>query len=257
MRPARAWKLLGALAVVVVIGGAGVYALTLRSQPAPLGLTTNLRTPASTSTPNDPLAQACRQPPMPAGSARPGLSGLWVIQPGSVAGYRAHEKFAELPSPHVAVARTERVSGWLLAAEQVGVRSIETGCVAVDLSTLFSVDELPGFNTADRDKSARDFLNVHVHPFAIFQPYPTRVDADISSGTPVRVRVAGLLEVNGVSKQVNFDLTTRLSNSQAAVAGSTTVAVGDYGVDVPQEVGGFVAVDPNITLEISLVLLRP
>jgi hypothetical protein len=54
--------------------------------------------------------------------------------------------------------------------------------VAVDLATLASVDQLPGFNTADRDGNARDFLGVAAHPYAIFQPYPVRIDADIGSG---------------------------------------------------------------------------
>jgi hypothetical protein len=30
-----------------------------------------------------------------------------------------------------------------------------------------------------------------------------------------------------------------------------------FGVEVPQEVGGFVQVDPGITLEVSLILLKP
>jgi hypothetical protein len=50
-----------------------------------------------------------------------------------------HEKLEELPSPHEAMARTE------LVADEGGAANIETGYVAVELASLRSVDELPGF----------------------------------------------------------------------------------------------------------------
>ena len=189
MRLPRLWKLAAATAVVGVVVAGGGYVLIQRSQPPTLSLATGAATtPAPLTTLDTPLARACRQPALPAAAAgqNTGLSGLWVVQPGSVAGYRAHEKFAELPSPHVAVSRTGQISGWLLAMDQGGVRAIETACVAVDLATLKSVDELPGFNTANRDGSARDFLNVDRYPFAIFQPYPLRITADIAGGTTAK-----------------------------------------------------------------------
>lgn len=257
MRLAWRWKMAGALALVVLIGGAATYAVVLRSRPARLGLAaTYPLTPAPTAVADDPLANACRQPAIPPATLSPGLSGLWVIQPTSVVGYRAREKFEQLPSPHEAVARTERVNGWLLVADRGGAGNIETGCIAVELASLRSVDELPGFNTADRDRSARDFLNARAHPFAIFQPYPSPINPDLSRGAPIHVQISGALEVNGVSKPADFDLDVRLSGGQVAAAGSTTVAVGDYGVEVPQGAAGFVSVDPRVTLEISLVLLK-
>jgi hypothetical protein len=251
-----AWKLLAAGLTLGLAGGIGAYFVVLRSQPPALGLAAVTdRTPAPTTTPDSPLERACRRPAVPSGQSS-GLSGLWVVQPGSVAGYRAHEKFADVPSPHVAVARTEQVSGWLLATGEGGIRAIETACVAVDLATLASVDQLPGFNTRDRDSNARDFLGVAAHPYAIFQPYPVRIDADISGGATVSVKLQGLLELHGFTRPATFDVNARLANGQVAVAGSTVVDVGDYGVEVPQEAAGFVVVDPRITLEISLVLAR-
>jgi len=250
------WKLLAAGLALGLVAAIGAYVVILRSQPPALGLAAGTdRSPAPASTPDSPLALACRRPAVPTGQNR-GFSGLWVVQPGSVAGYRAHEKFADVPSPHVAVARTEKVSGWVLATDEGGVRAIETACVAVDLATLTSVDQLPGFNTSDRDGNARGFLGVTAHPYAIFQPYPVRIDADIGSGSTVGVRLEGQLELHGVTRPATFDVNARLVNGQVAVAGSTVVGVGDYGVEVPQEAAGFVVVDPRITLEISLVLAR-
>ena len=231
----RWWKLAAALAVFGA-GVAGVSAYTLISvtRPQPLGLASPVpRTPAPTPTQADQLAAICRQPAVPSAPAPADLSGLWVVQPGSEVGYRAHEKFVDLPSPNIAVARTSRVSGWLLVA-----------------------DTLPGFHTADRDDSVRDFLHMRDHPYAVLQVYPVTINIGRPSGAPVHVRVSGALELNGISRPATFNLDARLNADQVAAAGSTTVTVGDYCIEVPQGPSGFVSVDPHITLEISLVLLK-
>lgn len=252
------WKVAGALAVILVLGVAAAVTLVYHSRPQPLSLAgTHARTPAPTATAGDSLSAVCRRPAVPVVGAAGDLSGLWLTQAGSVVGYRAHEKFEELPSPHEAVARTERVSGWLLVAADGRSTRIETGCVAVEVGTLVSVDELPGFNTADRDKSARDFLRTQEHPYAVFQPYPQPISADLSSGAAAHARVVGDIEINGVRKPATFALDVQLKDHQLAAAGNTTVAVGDFGVDVPQGAAGFVSVDPHITLEVSLILSRP
>ena len=252
------WKAGAALAVIGVVGVAAAVTLVYHSRPQPLSLAeTHPRSPAVTPDAGDPFAAVCRRPAVPNASIATDLSGLWLIQPGSVAGYRAHEKFEQLPSPHEAVARTERVGGWLLVAAGAGVTRIETGCVAVEVGTLVSVDELPGFNTADRDKSARDFLRTHSHPYAVFQPYPQSISADLSNGAPAHARVAGDIEISGVRKPTAFALDVQLKDRQLVAAGKTTVAVQNFSVDVPQGAAGFVSVDPNITLEVSLILSRP
>ena len=254
----RWWKLAAALAVFGA-GVAGVSAYTLISvtRPQPLGLASPVpRTPAPTPTQADQLAAICRQPAVPSAPAPADLSGLWVVQPGSEVGYRAHEKFVDLPSPNIAVARTSRVSGWLLVADDGAAVRIETGCVAVELATLHSIDTLPGFHTADRDDSVRDFLHMRDHPYAVLQVYPVTINIGRPSGAPVHVRVSGALELNGISRPATFNLDARLNADQVAAAGSTTVTVGDYCIEVPQGPSGFVSVDPHITLEISLVLLK-
>ena len=72
----------------------------------------------------------------------------------------------------------------------------------------------------------------------------------------MHVQISGVLEVNGVKKPADFGLDVRLIGGQVATAGSTTVAVGEYGIEVPQGAAGFVSVDPRVTLEISLILSK-
>jgi len=251
------WKGAAVAGLVAVVAAAGGIAWINHTRPKPLGLAqSSVRSPAPSPSPDDPLIQACRRPAVPAGSPAPGVDGLWVIQPGSIAGYRAHEQFAELTSPHEAVARTDRMSGWLLVAGGNSPR-LETGCFAVDVRTLRSVDELPGFNTSDRDRSARDFLGAFEHPFAVFQPYPASLALDPSSTAVQHVVISGDLEVSGVTKPAKFSLNARLQDDQVSIAGNTTVQVEDIGVQLPEAGNGFVQVDPHITLEVSLSLLRP
>jgi hypothetical protein len=242
-------KLVGALVVLAVAGGVGAVTYLNHSRPAALGLASV--TPRSTpaASPADPLSMVCRRPA--------GAAGLWVIQHGSIAGYRAHEQFAELTSPHEAVARTDEIRGWLLTGDSAGTLSVETGCVAVDVRTLQSVDELPGFNVRDRDKISRDFLAASEHPYVVFQPYPVTLQLDANSTAVQRVKLAGDLEIRGTARRAEFALDVKRTGDQVLAAGSTTVQVEDFGIEVPQEAGGFVRVNPRITLEVSLVLVRP
>ena len=252
------WKILAGGALLAILGTAAAVTYINHTRPSELGLvSTTPRSPAPSPSPEDPFTTACPKAPVTAGGPATGVVGLWVVQPGSQAGYRANEQFAELTSPHQAVARTDRLTAWLLVADDGGTINLEGGCVAVDVRRLHSIDELPGFNTSDRDENARDFLNTLSHPFVIFQPDPAHLRLNAASTAVQHATLAGNLEISGVTKKALFKLDVRLKDGQVSAAGRTTVDVGQFGVQVPQEAGGFVRVNPNIVLEISLILLKP
>jgi polyisoprenoid-binding protein YceI len=228
------------------------------SRPQALGLASGTqRTPAPSPSPEDPLVAACAKPPASSAPAGSSFTGLWVVQPGSIAGYRAREKFFELTSPHDAVARTDRLAGWLVIAGSDAAPVLVAGCVAVDVTTLQSVDVLPGFDVRDRDKIARDFMGAHSHPFVVFQP--NAVDLKLSGSTAAvqHVSLVGDIEISGVTMPATFKLDVRVRSGTVAVAGSTTVNAQKFGIQVPTEADGFVRVNPQIILEVSLVLLKP
>lgn len=252
------WKLVAGAALLLILGTVSGITYFNHTRPQALGLpSATARTPAPSLLPGDPLDEVCRRPSVPGNAISTGVSGLWVIQPHSVVGYRAHEKFAEVTSPHDAVARTERMSGWLLVGGSDSAPQVMTGCMAVDVRTLHSIDELPGFDTSDRDKTARDFLNARSHPYVVFQPYPAAFKLNASSDAVQHLTMAGDLDIGGIVKSASFKLDVRLKDGQVTAAGQTTVHVGDYGIEVPQEAGGFVRVNPDIVLEVSLILLKP
>ena len=250
------WKLAAAAALLAIAGGVGTITYISHTRPQALGLASPTpRSPAPSPSPEDPLVAACPRPPAPQPAAS--VTGLWFVQPGSIAGYRAHEKFAEITSPHDAVARTDHLSGWLLIGGNDRAPAIESGCVAVDVRTLVSVDVLPGFDVRDRDKIARDFLSAYAHPFVLFKPYPTALKLGASASTAQRVTLAGDLEIMGVTYPASFRLDIRMKSGTVTAAGQATVDAPKYGVEVPREAGGFVRVNPDIILEVSLILLKP
>jgi hypothetical protein len=86
VRSSRRWKIGGAVTIVAVLGVAGAIALLYQGRPQPLGLAqAGTRTAASSPRPDDPLTVACRPPAVPNNTGS-GVAGLWVIQPGSLAG---------------------------------------------------------------------------------------------------------------------------------------------------------------------------
>src|SRR5207249_2584222 len=90
----------------------------------------------------------------------------------------------------------------------------------------------------------------------VIQPYPVTLQLSTTSSAVQHAKLAGDLEIHGTTRPAQFGLDVRLSGAQLSAAGSTVVPVEEFGVEVPQEADGFVRVDPRITLEVSLVLLK-
>ncbi len=134
---------------------------------------------------------------------------------------------------------------------------IQTGCVAVELASLTSIDKLPVFDVSSRDYALRGLLSTDEFPNAVFQPYPTSLSADSSSRTPVHVQIPGALELSGKTNPVQFGLDVRRQDNQVVAAGSAIIDIKEFGVEVSRGPQGFISVDPHFVLEISLVLLKP
>src|SRR5207302_11258351 len=102
-----------------------------------------------------------------------------------------------------------------------------------------------------------DFLRARSQPYVVFQAYPAALKVNAASDAVHHVTLAGDLEIGGIAKSTTFRLDARLKDGQVTAAGQTTVHASDYGIQVPQEAGGFVRVNPDIVLEVSLILLKP
>jgi len=60
---------------------------------------------------------------------------------------------------------------------------------------------------------------------------------------------AGSMSIHGHSKNVNFHYTMARSGGQLRVAGTTSVDIRDYGIDVPSYLG--ITVKPNVDVEVQ------
>jgi len=247
-------SLAAGIGLVALLAVAGVVAKVNYGRPPALGLPVPVTSPSARASPSpdDPLTAACRAPSRPPNSTE--LAGLWMIEPGSIVGYRAHEKFASLPAPGEAVARTDRVAGWLLVSGQGTSYKVDTGCIAVDVRTLRSIDEVPGFDTRDRDQNVRGFLRTDGNPFAIFRPYSSTMNANPASTTALTVSVSGDFEVAGITKPAKFSLTIKRQAERLGVAGQASIDTDQYALELPRTAADFVVVDPHIVVEVSLLL---
>ena len=235
----------------------GVLAiLAARSTPAPLALKSPAASaPAVTPPPNDPLATACGD--SGSGAVRGGnrLSGIWSVEEAT-AGYRAHERYAGITAPHQAVARTERVAGWARVSSPSDARaSLERACFAVDLYSLSSVDQMPGFNMHDRDKNVHDMLAVNQYPHAMLTLDTTTIAAAQARAGRANLNIHGELTLKGITRPVAVSTEILLSGDQVSVAGHTVVSADDYGIEIPRDLS-FIDVDPHITVEFTALLHR-
>lgn len=255
MNRGRWWGAAVAACMVLAVI-AGVFLLFRVTAPSRLALPDpdrSNRSSASPSAASDPLAGACPVPGQR--GAGPSPAGLWTIAQGSRAGYRAREKWAQLPSPHEAVARTDRVAGWLSVGGQGSATRVDGGCFAADLRELQSVDTVPGMTMSDRDENVRGFVDTDHHPTARFVPRSIGLPAGFASGQVTRIDVPGDIEVKGIQAPATASIEIRYDGGSASVAGSVPVIAEDHQIELPKA-ADFVSVDSRIVVEFALVLRR-
>jgi polyisoprenoid-binding protein YceI len=243
-----------ALAIVgAAVAGAGFTFATRTA--APLAMPTPAAAQARVTTPAAAgrLAAACASLPRAVTGA--GLAGVWTVAPETEAGYRAHEKFAFLQSPHEAVARTSRVAGWARVTRTGGQTTLEESCFAIDVTSLVSIDQLPGLRTTDRDDVARGILQADRYPIVTFKAARLRLPDAMAAGDRVHFEIPGELTIAGVHKPAALAVDARVADGQLSAAGRTVIAAGDYGLDLPKA-ADFVSVESQITLEVALLMHR-
>lgn len=226
----------GALAALVVLGLVGGYAYYftgIRSVPKPLAL----GTPSPTASP-----------------AATGLAGNWKVGSGSVARYQVSEKFAGQSANHDAVAETSSVSGGLAVTGSTGALQATGINVAVDLTSLHSVDQVFGFNVSNRDRIVSQSLSVVQFPQATFKADSFAIPAALESGQTVTVNVPGQLTIHGVTRSVTATIEAQLNGTSVQAKGTIAAAMTDFGISPPQV--GITVVQPQVTITFLLNLAQ-
>jgi polyisoprenoid-binding protein YceI len=141
--------------------------------------------------------------------------------------------------------RTEQVTGELA----VSGLTLESASFEVDVASIAT-------DSANRDDYFRtEALRTAEFPTASFVlTEPITVDAAPAVGEVRTVQATGELTLAGVTKPVTVELQAVLNGATGQVAGSIPITFADFGVEAPNL--GFVSVEPNGTVEFSLVLSR-
>jgi polyisoprenoid-binding protein YceI len=234
MRSLTPVKIVIGVVVLAVVAIAAAYFLFFTDDsPPPLTLS---QTPGTT-------AAAAAQ----GGSA---LSGTWRISDGSVVGYRVREKLARLPAQSDAVGRTSAVTGQVTIIQSGSTVTASDARFEADLTKLAS-DEV---NRDNRIKTQG--LQSNTFPTATFvTTEPIRLTNAPTDGQVVKVNAVGDLTLHGVTKRVTIPMDGRLSSGKIELVGSLRFPMSDFAID-PPNVGGFVTVDPEATMEFQLMLQK-
>jgi len=250
--------LVASVAAVLAILGAAVlaYAIFLRGDNvAPLALGSPSPSAGATvapgATPTDPARETPSTDPGTGIATLDDLAGDWTVGPGSIVGYRVREKLADLPAESDAVGRTESVTGGIGVSVDGGTVRVSAGRFEADLTTLAS-------DNGRRDNRIRSSgLESNTFPTATFVLVePVTVTGDILSGATLEATLVGDLTLHGETRRVSIPAQARLTGSMIEVVGALTFPFADFGM-TPPNIGGFVSVDDNATLEFSLILIRP
>lgn len=218
------------LAVLVVVGVGGWY-LFIRDEPAKLTLTQRAGPQAAKST--------------------DALVGTWKpVSPDSVAGYRVKEKLARLPAQSDAVGRTSAITGEVVLAAAGNDLSTSAASFQVDLTQLKS-------DIGQRDNKIKSLgLESDKFPTATFKlSGPVTVPAAALTGSQTKLAVVGDLTLHGVTKRVTIPLDVQLTGERIELVGNLTFPFRDFGMD-PPNIGGFVNVEPDATLELQVFLAK-
>jgi len=236
MRPFRSRRQMliagGGAAGLVVVALAVLFLLVLpTSAPQKLAIS------ASSSASSSPVAS---------GQA----AGSWTIAKNSVAGYRVREQLAFVGAPSDAVGRTSSITGSMSLVQTATGYTVSAASFTVDVSTLTS------------DRSMRDQrihsigLQSDRYPTATFKlTTPIDLPATASNGQTVQPSAIGDLTIHGSTQQVTIPMQAKLSGSQIEAAGSITFPFSQFGM-TPPNIGGFVSVQNNATLEFQLFFQR-
>lgn len=239
-RPAR--RRLGVVAGVVillVVGAlvAGYLVFFTPDSPDRLTLTPSSGVPTSAATDEVPTDTS-------------DLAGRWTTVEGSEAGYRVREKLANLPAASDAVGRTNKVTGAMTVSgddDRFVARDLR---IEVDLTSLQS-DE------SRRDNRIRTSgLESARFPTATFVAAEDIVaPADAPSGKAFTTDVTGDLTLHGVTKRVTIPVQARLDGRGLEVVGSLKFPMSTFDI-TPPNVGGFVTVESDATLEFKILMRK-
>lgn len=169
-----------------------------------------------------------------------------IIPEESEAAYFVEEELASIGLPSTAKGGTNEIEGQIhLTAE---------GTLAEDEQSQFTV----GLTTLESDEDRRDSrvqqaLETGTFPTATFTATSvTGYDSSIADGEEHTMTMTGTLDLHGVQRQVTWDVKARVQGNVITGLATVTFAFADFDI-TPPNIGGFVSVGDEATLQIQIV----
>ncbi|MCX8560720.1 YceI family protein [Mycolicibacterium mucogenicum] len=226
----RLLLLLAVLAVVGVCAGPWFYRTQMEGAPAPaLTLPSTLR-PATTN-----------------------LDGKWIVAAGpddeanrSQAGYRARQHL--LWETVTVTGRTNSVRG----DATVAGGTLQAASFVVDVATMQSPHR--GRDDRFRGTDVMDAAKFPTAKLAVLDP--VNLSSISGDGAPTTMEVSAQLTLKGVARQVAVRLDVQRSGNGVVAVGQIPVTFADYGIVPPAPPVGLLAVDPIVTIEFLVNLVK-
>ncbi len=166
-----------------------------------------------------------------------------IITGQSLAWYLAPEKLASLPTSSVAKGTTSDVKGTVNFTSE-GLDPANPTTFTVGLKSLKS-------NESRRDDRAQTALETSKFPSATFTAKTlTGMPKEFTSTDSV-MQLMGTLDLHGVKKDVTWELKVKKDGDILSGLGTAKFKYSDFGIRKP-DIGGFVTVEEDVTLQIQL-----
>ena len=242
-------RLVSLAVVLLVVVGAGWYYFIREDnevQKEAAAITDAVRAAAAASTaPSVSAGAAATTAPAQAAAASSTIGGARysIIEGQSLAWYLAPEKLASLPTSSVAKGTTSDVKGEfnLTAA---GLDPAKPTTFTVGLKTLKS-------NESRRDDRAQTALETSKFPSATFTAKTLTGMPREFTATDSVMQLVGTLDLHGVQKEVTWELKVKKDGEILSGLGTVKFKYSDFGIRKP-DIGGFVTVEEDVTLQVQL-----
>ncbi len=234
----------GVVAIIVVAAiGAGSWWFFIREDNE-----------LATNAPDIPSDLVSASPTASSGETPAGSSGgqaFTIISERSEAAYFAAEQLASLPLPSTAKGSTTDIAGtFFLTEDGLDLDAEQASSFMVDLTTITSDKEM-------RDRRVQsDALQTNEFPTATFTATSvTGYDPSIPDGEEQTLTLTGMMDLHGVQKEITWEVKARREGDVITALATVNFLYADFNI-TPPNIGGFVSVEDDVTLQVQIVAQR-
>jgi polyisoprenoid-binding protein YceI len=172
-----------------------------------------------------------------------------VIPEQSEAAYFADEELARLSVPSTAKGATNAIEGaFYLSADGWELDTTQASSFTVDLTGLSSGE-------SRRDSRVQEALETSAYPTATFTVTSiSGVDTSVAADEEHTFTMTGILDLHGIQKEVTWEVKAMREGNVLTALATTNFVYEDFRIPV-LNVGGFVSVEDDVTLQVQIVAM--